>query len=45
MSGLRLDISELGWICPILGPDMSGQQKFRAAEKWIGSQDDASWSR
>jgi hypothetical protein len=33
MSGLRLDMSGLDRICPIWGPDMSGHQKLRAAEK------------
>jgi hypothetical protein len=33
MSGLRSDMSGLGWICPVLGSDMSGHQKLQAAEK------------
>jgi hypothetical protein len=33
MFGLRTDISELGQIYPVLGPDMSGHQKLHAAEK------------
>jgi hypothetical protein len=33
MSDLRSDMSGLGWICPVWGPDMSDQQKLRAAEK------------
>jgi hypothetical protein len=33
MSDLRSDMSGLGWICPALGPDMSGQQKLHAVEK------------
>jgi hypothetical protein len=33
MSSLRSDMSELGWICSGLGVDMSGHQKFCAAEK------------
>jgi hypothetical protein len=33
MFGLRSDMFGLGWICPILGPDMSGHQTLRAAEK------------
>jgi hypothetical protein len=45
MSGLRLDISGLGRICLVWGPDMFGHQKLRAVEKLIDSQDDASRSR
>jgi hypothetical protein len=33
MSGLRLDMSGLGEIYLILGPDMSGHQKLHGAEK------------
>jgi hypothetical protein len=33
MSGLRSDMSGLGQICPVWGPDMSGDHKFRAVEK------------
>jgi hypothetical protein len=41
MSDLRSDMSGLGWICLAWGPDLSSHQKLRAAEKYIGSQDDA----
>jgi hypothetical protein len=33
MSGLRSDMSGLGQICSVWGPDMSDHQKFCAAEK------------
>jgi hypothetical protein len=33
MSNLRSDMFELGQICLIWGPDMSGHQKLHAAEK------------
>jgi hypothetical protein len=33
MSGLRSDMSGLGQICRVWGPDMSGHQKLHAAEK------------
>jgi hypothetical protein len=33
MSGLRSDMSGVGRICLVWGPDVSDQQKFCAAEK------------
>jgi hypothetical protein len=33
MSGIRSNMSGLGWICSVWGPDMSDYQKLRAAEK------------
>jgi hypothetical protein len=33
MSGLRSDMFELGKICPVWGPDMSGQNGSHATEK------------
>jgi hypothetical protein len=33
MSGLRLDMPGLDWICPVWGSDMSGHQKLQIAEK------------
>jgi hypothetical protein len=44
MFSLRSDMSELGRIYLVWGPDMFGQHKFRAAEKLIGSQDNVSRS-
>jgi hypothetical protein len=33
MSDLKSDMSRLGQIYPVWGPDMFGHQKLRAAEK------------
>jgi hypothetical protein len=33
MSGLRSDMSGIGWICQVWGMDMSGQTRSHAVEK------------